>query len=422
MTARPDRPASDLQAGAGRAVIEIPAPIYPVDGFGSEADPLEARVLVLERSGRRVVLAVLDQTSLGPESITSLARLIAAAAQADAADVLVGVSHTFSAPHVRADAGPNGSEQNNNTHLQHALAQAVAAATQVAVDGLRPARMGWSRGQAAIAVNRDVQTPFGSWLGADARGPRDPTVTVVKIEGDDGRPLAVLLGHAVQPSVMNESVSADGHRLVTGDLAGAAVRHVERTLGAGCVAFFLIGAAGDQAPLLTAVRDVVQPDGRLVRADAGDAALLLVQLLGERLGAEAVRLAAGIEVGEVDRLEVTTHAVTVAAQVADPTVRSGPSTTYPFPPDGEVDVPFWVVHLGPLALVGLQAELSSTTALDLRARTPEALIVTMLNGAAKYLPDAHAYHRTSYEARSSRYASGSAEAVADAIVAELGRP
>jgi neutral ceramidase len=44
----------------------------------------------------------------------------------------------------------------------------------------------------------------------------------------------------------------------------------------------------------------------------------------------------------------------------------------------------------------------------------------MVNGAAKYMPDAAAYDKITYEAMNSSYARGSAEALSDAILRALG--
>jgi neutral ceramidase len=46
--------------------------------------------------------------------------------------------------------------------------------------------------------------------------------------------------------------------------------------------------------------------------------------------------------------------------------------------------------------------------------------MTMVNGAAKYLPDERSYQRITYEAMASHYARGAAELVAAGILSFLG--
>lgn len=68
-----------------------------------------------------------------------------------------------------------------------------------------------------------------------------------------------------------------------------------------------------------------------------------------------------------------------------------PSTTYRYPVSGQdADAPYTVMVLGDLAIVGVQVELSANTGAWIRTHSPFAhtMVVTMVNGAAKYLPDA----------------------------------
>ena len=72
-------------------------------------------------------------------------------------------------------------------------------------------------------------------------------------------------------------------------------------------------------------------------------------------------------------------------------------------------------------MVGVQAELSAATGEAIRRRSSFAhtMVVTMMNGAAKYMPEAAAYTKSTYEAMNSGYGPGSAELLADGIVTAL---
>jgi hypothetical protein len=304
--------------------------------------------------------------------------------------------------------------------LRSLAAAALARAAAQAAAALRPARLGFGRGTSRVNVNRDVPTAEGWWLGANEDGITDQSVAVIRIDGLDGQPVAILANYAVQPSVMNESMLAGGGKLVTGDLAGAAVRHVEEQYGGGTVAMFLIGAAGDQAPYLTANRHTLDKDRNWSRTDLHEAGHVLVDLLGERLGNEVVRVSERVSCGALaGDLRVASVSVEVLAQRAPARFRDlRPVHSYHFQPDGTETVPVAVMLIGDVALVGLQAELSSRTGLDIKQRSAfdRTVVMTMVNGGAKYMADAGSYDKITYAAMNSRYARGTAELVSARIL------
>lgn len=75
------------------------------------------------------------------------------------------------------------------------------------------------------------------------------------------------------------------------------------------------------------------------------------------------------------------------------------------------------MRIGDIAIVGLQAELAASAGAQLKANSPfpHTMVVTMVDGGAKYMPDAQSYERFTYEARNSRYARGAAELTASGI-------
>jgi hypothetical protein len=390
-----------MLAGAGKSKIEVD---YPIEGFTGERDPLYARVVVLGE----VVVVVVDLTALPVDLVAELRYIVGRACVVKPKNVFVCASHTFSAPHI-ADG------------FRDAVTAAVTRAAESAARGRRPGRLRFGRGISRVNVNRDIQTTDGWWLGANENGISDQDVMVLRVDGLDGDPIAVLVNYAVQSSIMNESVLDGGGKLVTGDLAGAACRHVEGVYP-GSVALFLVGAAGDQGPYLTSVRRILDSRGNVSVADAGEAGHLLIDLLGERLGGSVVSVAERSCPVAVPLSSVVHGSVEVGSQVAPASFRDlHPTTSYEFRPSGFEVVPFSVMRLGDIVLIGLQAELSSVTGLSVKARSPfsRTLIMTMVNGGAKYMADAASYDRITYAAMNSRYARGSAETVANTVLALL---
>ncbi|MCX4903938.1 hypothetical protein [Streptomyces sp. NBC_00878] len=406
-----------LKAGSGRAAIDIPSSLLPLDGFTTVHDDLYVRILLLENGSRRVALVVLDLTSISAEAIATIRTTIAEASGVATADIVVTVTHTFSAPHVQASGSSTGAAQ-----LVRAITKAAATAIAAAVDGLTSARAGFGTGTCDVNVNRDVRTADGWWLGTGETGSSDKSVGVTRLDDLDGNPIAVLINYGVQSSVMMESVMANGDLPITADLAGAAVQHLEKQYGGDVVGFFLVGSCGDQAPAFRSKRYTIDKDKKWSQVDARDAGWLLLTVQGERLGTEAVRVSETIRTsggGAGSTLRLLTDSVTVNTMtMGHPT---GPATTYDFTPTGTADVPVWILQVGSGAFVGVAPELSTDTALAIKKHSPfpHTAVMSMLEGGSKNMAEAQSYARITYEAMDSSYAQGAAETVAAKIATML---
>jgi neutral ceramidase len=198
---------------------------------------------------------------------------------------------------------------------------------------------------------------------------------------------------------------------------------VETLYGDGLVSLFLVGAAGDQAPIFKARRAVPDKDGRLTSIDIGDQGYLLVDLLGERLAQDVVRTSEKIgTLSDHASVSVSRGSALLKAQARPKALQDlRPTRAYAFQPAGDLAAPFVVLRLGDMALVGVQVELSSETGRQIKLRSPfkHTIVATMVDGAAKYMPDAASYEKITYESMNSSYARGSAEALSDEIVGAM---
>ncbi|WP_406445179.1 hypothetical protein OHB00_48710 [Streptomyces sp. NBC_00631] len=413
-----------LTAGAGRAEVELPPGLLPWEGFTSVRDPLCVRVAVLDDGVTRLAVVVIDQTSVFDDQIDRTRQVVHRVCAVQPPDCLVVASHTFSAPHVLPPDRVPEEGVRKNTLLADAVHDAVVRAATLAAHTMRAARIGFGRGRCAVNVQRDVPTPDGWWLGADTEGETDDSVGVLRVDDLDGRPVALLVNFAVQSSVLKDATTRTGGREVSADLAGAAVRRIEARYGDGTVALFLIGAAGDQAPRPVAAPAAPGPGGTEPRPrqpprDACEA----LDLLAERLADTAVRVSDGIGTAPLAvPLRVVHDRVRVPAQKPPAGLDAlRPSTRYAFEPDGTAEAPLVVVRIGDTVLAGVQAELNARTGLAVRRASPfpRTCVVTMVNGAAKYMADQGSYDRITYEAMNSRYGRGAAETVAGRIVGIL---
>lgn len=427
--ARAERPVG-LKAGAGKAVIALPASLLPIEGFGIERDALAARVLVLDNGSTRLAIAVVDQTSIFADLVDQLRDTVARVDGVPAGNIWIVASHTFSAPHVfgapRSEPTAASESQalaRKDEAYHAAVVGAVTRAAEAAAQDLRPASVAFGAGVSNVNVNRNMMTADGWWLGADDAGPSDKSVGVLKIEDAQRKPIAVLVNYAVQSAILNQSVDKDGFKAVTADLGGAAVRHVEDQYGEGAVSMFLTGAAGDQAPAYQAQRNVLDKDGHVKVVDLRDQAYPLVDLLGERLGVEAVRVSQALPAGRAAvTLKAVSGSVDLDAQERPQSLAQiRPSKTYDYKINGKRPAPYFVMQIGDTALVGVQVELSAVTGQAIRQRSPfrNTIVVTMVNGAAKYLPDAASYRRVTYPSMNSSYGPGGAEILQGKILETL---
>ena len=407
-----------MMVGAGKAPIELDG-IVPFDGFDSVRHELQARALVVESNGNRACILSLEMTSMSDMLLQRLAQVAETAASCRAPYLWIVPTHTFSAPHVRTPEHlVSDDERARNARYLDALLAAAQASIEKAASALASARVELARGHCPVNVNRDVETPAGWWLGADSDGYSDKDMPVVRFVREDGSTAAVLATADVQSSVLDGSHDSEGARVVSADLFGFAANKLEDDLD--CVAMLLPGAAGDQAPRQKAV--VATYDGSGVRTvvDAHEAAYGMLHEQGAALAMaleDALLGACELPGGD---LEARCVSVILPAQERADFHSLAPRRHYEFVAAGERSTDVHVLKLGGLSLVGVQPEVSSSFGTVVRNQNGNrTLLVTLVNGGAKYLPAPDAYEKITYEAMNSGFARGSYELLLNAILDAL---
>jgi hypothetical protein len=189
---------------------------------------------------------------------------------------------------------------------------------------------------------------------------------------------------------------------------------------AGGTAIFLMGAGVDQSPYLMANRFVLDKDGNSSRVDIHESGFALADLLGERLGSEAVRVSEGIKTSATpSTLRIVRQSVEVISQAR--TTPNGPAPAATTGPGEAVKIPFVLLQIGDIAVVGVAPELNANIGVKIKTESPflHTIVMTMVDGSAKYLPDTINYDRKTPEALGSRFARGSAESAAAQIIQSL---
>lgn len=414
-----------MKAGAGKAEIRIPEGLFPLEKFGAVHDPLYIRVLLLE-SGASFALVSVEMTSLRDYAVEEMRNTVTELTGLTDQQIWICVTHTFSAPHTRSQnaLARGGAElRAKNQGLSNAINLALREALTQAKATLQPAAVGYGTGSCQVNVSRDVETAQGWWLGQNEQGYSDHTLSVVRFDSvATDKTLAVLFNYDVQSSIMDGSKLADGTCLVTGDLAGNASSFVENAYGPDTTAIFLLGAAGDQAPREQAKRSVLTESGAFETVDLGEQGFSLCQTLGNELGSQVVQVSQQIPTRKSDAVIqfVPAACLCPGQKIMDPRP-SHPVTQYTFEAQGQRESKAELVLLGDIALIGVKPELSSYTAHMLREQSshPLTMVGTMVNGGDKYMPEASAYDRITYEAMNSAYGKGAAETFAESILRHL---
>jgi neutral ceramidase len=242
-----------LRTGVSKVDI-TPPPGLPMYGYFNRTqlstgtlDPLYARILVLEVDGKRLALITLDLgRTFGPASLTRLRSQLATTS--GISYMLITASHTHAGPNI-LDEYPAGRTPDWETTDLDRIAQGVGEACRHEVE----ARIGTGNGRVYIGYNRRRVKPDGTvtmfWENPDKvpTSPIDPTVSVLRVDAADGKPLAILVNYACHPVVFGSD-----NLQYSADYVGVMARTVERSLGEAAggtpLCFFLQGGDGDINP------------------------------------------------------------------------------------------------------------------------------------------------------------------------------
>lgn len=409
-----------LYAGAGSARICFPGELFPLEGFQGVHDDPAARVLVLD-CGERAALVCLELVMLDGGAIRAVQRAVSELTGTKEENIWVHTTHAITTPHApHAPRGMGGVEleisQEEKRSLAHKIAlfektvlDAVRKAAQGAADTFRAAKMGVGSGACTVSVNRDVETSYGWWINFDPDGPCDHTATVLKFEDETGAPIAAFVSYALKPCAIDNSEMEKNTRLISSDVPGLACTLLEERLGAPVL--FAMSAAGDQVPLEQAWYDVVEQDGTVRKVDLGVAAgLEIVDRLGRQMAGELAPVLEGICCGQAaPAIRLTRGGIDWPGKDRG---RMVPSSAVEYEEKGSERVDSAVMAIGDVALAGLKPEINVVTQKLLQGQSPFAhtLVVSMVNGGQKYMPDRTSYERGTWEAQSAPLMPGAAEA------------
>jgi hypothetical protein len=259
---------AEFKAGAALRVV-TPDPLLPVSGGVGAPNPstqkmgdLFARAMVFEQDGTRVALVCLD--FLGWPNVLG-DRIRAQAPGIPAENILIGVTHTHSAPDAYAFADEKGNHGADLDYLDWVCNQAAAAVNE-ALDSLEPA---------ALKINVDAAKGkiAYNYYGDHLFDPRCSVLQAIATSGSKkGKAIGTLVNYASHPEVIGNS-----RGILTPDFCGPLYSRIEEKTGG--MALYMNGAQGG---MVTA--DNRTPDGK----DSGTWKECV--RIGELLADEALRI------------------------------------------------------------------------------------------------------------------------------------
>lgn len=225
--------AQDLKAGAAVRII-TPNPLLPVSGgIGTPKKTIEkkgdlfARAFVLEKGNTRIAIVSVDNlgwsSALGDRSRAMITDI-------DPENILIGSTHTHSAPDAYGFPDETGKSYTDLKYLDWCVKQ-IADAVNEAVKNLQPASIKIAVGEAKGKIAYNYYAP-------QLYDPRCGVIQAIAEGGKDkGKPIATLVNYAVHPEVIGS-----GGGILSPDLCGPLYDRIESK--AGGVAIFMNGAQG----------------------------------------------------------------------------------------------------------------------------------------------------------------------------------
>ena len=222
-----------FKAGAAMRVI-TPDPLLPVSGgmgkphpVTSKTDDLTTRVLVLEKGGVRTAIVSVDNLGwpmlLGDKSRAKIKGIAPE-------NILIGCTHTHSAPDAYGFPDENGEVGSDPKYLDWACDQ-IAEAVNDAVSKLEPAavRIAVGNAEGKIAYNYYAPQLYDHRCGI---------IQAVATTGDrKGKAIATLVNYAIHPEIIGNSKG-----LLGPDLCGPLYKRIEEKDGG--LAVFMNSAQG----------------------------------------------------------------------------------------------------------------------------------------------------------------------------------
>jgi hypothetical protein len=237
---------SEIQVGAATKII-TPDPLLPVSGGVGMPHPtkekrgeLTARALVFRKG--EVSVAVVGLDLLGFPSVLA-DRVRAKVPRIPPQNIIIGSTHTHSAPDCYAFPTPTGGHTGDLNYM-NLVCDRAAEAINEAIDHLQPASIRIATGEARGKIAYNYYAP----------DLYDRRMSVIQATSSQGKTIATLVNYAIHPEVLGNELG-----ILSPDLIGPLCEKIEAQTGG--MAIFMNGAQGG---MITADNRILEkPSDRL---------------------------------------------------------------------------------------------------------------------------------------------------------------
>jgi neutral ceramidase len=217
-------------------------------------DSIYHRIIVLDDGATQFYLVSTEVCEFSPSEYEKVASQLNKKLGIKTNNFWWSVTHTHSAPEV----GPPGLgeaflgdryEHSVDTAYTSFIGQSIIAGIEEAKKKLEPARLGAGWGFSQANINRRALDIDGkASLGLNPDGPVDRRIGLIRIEKQNGSPLALIVNYPIHGTVLGQE-----SMVISGDAPGIVSQYVEEKIGAPVL--FINGAAGDLAPIYSVYPD-----------------------------------------------------------------------------------------------------------------------------------------------------------------------
>ena len=211
-------------------------------------DRIYHRIIALDDGNSQFFLVSTDICLISPAEYDKVAEKLKNQFGINPVNFWWATTHTHSGPEVGAPGLYQIYMGERNKH--EVDAEYTASVEQKLIEGIREARqkltparlgVGWGFSQANIN-RRAIDTDGKASLGLNPDGPVDRRIGLLRIDKEDGTPIALIANYAIHGTVMS-----GGNLQISGDAPGIVSEYVEEKIGAPLI--FINGAAGNLAPI-----------------------------------------------------------------------------------------------------------------------------------------------------------------------------
>lgn len=211
-------------------------------------DRIYHRIVAMDDGVKQFFLVSTDICVMSPSEYDHVAAMLQKELGIDPENFWWTLTHTHSAPEVGVPGLP---EVFMGDRYKHAVDTAYTSLVERSlIKGIVDARnklvkaklgVGWGFSQANIN-RRAIDENGKASLGLNPEGPVDRKIGLIRLDKEDGSPLALIANYAIHGTVLGPA-----HTEISGDAPGIVSEYVEQKLGVPLL--FINGAAGNLAPI-----------------------------------------------------------------------------------------------------------------------------------------------------------------------------